>query len=145
MRNIFCIIWLIILLNSCTSTKTLKPFSSDGCSLFPDRSLIDKEDWGECCFEHDIAYWKGGTKDERLKADEALRECVKEKTGNVNLANVIYQGVRSGGSPYFYNWYRWGYDWGYDRKYKKLTVKEKKEVENKLKEYFSRNIVHPCS
>ncbi|MBN1906633.1 MAG: hypothetical protein JW927_16240 [Deltaproteobacteria bacterium] len=144
------IIILVLSIQGCNiEVQKIKDFESDGCTLFPDNSSILKSDWCDCCFEHDIAYWQGGTEDERLKADETLRDCVKEKSGNENLANVIYKGVRSGGSPYFYNWYRWGYGWGYgwgyDRKYKKLTVKEKKEVENKLKEYFSRNIVHPCS
>ena len=64
----------------------------------------------------------GGTKAERLKADEALRECIFKKTGDEKLAKVMYAGVRLGGSPYFYNWYRWGYGWDYDRKYVEFYV-----------------------
>ena len=63
------------------NVKEIKDFKSDGCSLFPDRSLMSQEDWCLCCFEHDIVYWKGGTEAERLKADEALRDCVFQKTG----------------------------------------------------------------
>lgn len=56
----------------------------------------------------------------------------------------MYAGVRIGGSPYFYNWYRWGYGWDYDRKYVELTMEEKKQVEIKLEKYFSSNPKHPC-
>ena len=48
----------------------------------------------------------------------------------------MYQGVRFGGSPYFYNWYRWGYGWSYERKYQKLTLEEQRLVSDKLFEYF---------
>ena len=61
---------------SCTKRVGISDFTSDGCSLFPDRSLIDESDWCDCCLVHDIAYWKGGTEEERLAADLALRECV---------------------------------------------------------------------
>ena len=84
----------------------LSDFTSDGCSLFPDSSLINSDDWCVCCLEHDIAYWKGGTEAERLAADQALRDCVIEKTGNKQLAEAMYVGVRMGGSPYFQTWYR---------------------------------------
>lgn len=123
---------------------TLSDFSSDGCSLFPDRSLITADDWCECCFEHDIAYWKGGTEEERLAADVALRECIIEKTGNQELADLMYEGVRFGGSPYFYNWYRWGYGWSYERKYQALTPEEEALAEEKLKSYFAGNSQLPC-
>ena len=143
--NRLTIILLILFLSGCVgSEKQISDFESDGCTLFPDSSLIDKTDWCECCFDHDIAYWQGGLEEERLKADETLRDCVLEKTGDENLAKVIYQGVRFGGSPYFYNWYRWGYGWSYDRKYKELSTEEKKQVERKLKEYYSSNPEHPC-
>jgi hypothetical protein len=40
--------------------------------------------------------------------------------------------VRFGGSPYFYNWYRWGYGWSYLRndrgKYQALTEDELQQV-----------------
>ncbi len=144
MYRIILILLILVTVGCNGSEKQISDFESDGCTLFPDSSLIDKTDWCECCFEHDIAYWQGGTEDERLKADEALRDCVLEKTGDKNLAKVIYQGVRFGGSPYFYNWYRWGYGWDYDRKYKKLTSEEKKQVEIKLKKYYSSNPDDPC-
>lgn len=121
----------------CTSDSGLSPFTSDGCSLFPDSSLITRDDWCSCCFQHDLAYWRGGTYEERQAADARLRDCVEEKTGNAALASLMYQGVRFGGSPYFYNWYRWGYGWSYDRKYQSLTSEERLHADELVEEYFA--------
>ncbi|WP_269522834.1 hypothetical protein [Coraliomargarita parva] len=123
----------------------ISDFSSDGCSLFPDRSLINKDDWCQCCFEHDIAYWKGGTEAERLAADAALRDCVLQSTGNHELAETMYLGVRLGGSPYFKNWYRWGYGWNYERKYRALSEKEETQAAFKLAKFYANNPKLPCS
>ena len=122
----------------------LSDFTSDGCSLFPDSSLINADDWCHCCLEHDVAYWKGGTEAERLAADEALRNCVLAQTGNAELAQAMYLGVRMGGSPYFKNWYRWGYGWSYQRKYQALTEEEAALAEKKLAEYFASDPELPC-
>ena len=126
----------------CSSSESLSPFSSDGCSLFPDASLITQADWCECCLQHDIAYWQGGTQQQREAADLELQQCVLAKTQDSALANLMYEGVRLGGSPYFYNWYRWGYGWSYERKYQALTEHEYKQVEQLLQEYsVSGNLV----
>jgi len=125
--------------SGCASVKGLKDFTSDGCSLFPDRSLALKKEWCGCCFEHDIAYWKGGTEAQRLSADVALKNCILEKTGEEALAETVFNGVRLGGSPYFYNWYRWGYGWSFDRKYAPLTAEEEAAAERKLEKYLNEN------
>ena len=143
MNKYLCIL-LPLLLCQCTKVVEIDDFESDGCSLFPDQSLINEADWCDCCFEHDLAYWKGGTKDERLAADEKLRDCVLEKTGDEDLAELMYNGVRFGGSPYFYNWYRWGYGWSYERKYQPLSPEENKMVKAKLDKYYAGNPDHPC-
>lgn len=129
---------------ACTRKDSLSDFASDGCSLFPDRSLIDDLDWCNCCLEHDIAYWQGGTYEQRLAADEALRDCVLKQTEDEVLAQAMFAGVRAGGSPWFYNWYRWGYGWSYDRKYQPLTLEEQRLVTEKLVEYFKRADGLPC-
>jgi hypothetical protein len=134
----------LLLIASCHSgPKTLKDFTSDGCSLFPDRSLINNKDWCDCCLEHDIAYWQGGTEEQRLEADRKLRDCVLAKTGDTVLAEAMYQGVRFGGSPWFYTWYRWGYGWGYERKYGALTLEEQRLVSDKLVKYFKASACKP--
>ena len=114
----------------------LSDFTSDGCSLFIDGTFEDPDLWKECCLKHDIAYWQGGTEEEREAADIAFRECVKKKTGNAELAEVMYQAVRKGGDPYFPTWYRWGYGWPIGRGYKPLTNEEEILVHDKLEIYY---------
>lgn len=139
-------LWIIITLlaTACNTDSELRAFSSDGCSLFPDSSLISESDWCSCCFEHDLAYWRGGTAAERERADSVLRDCVAGKTGNEALGSMMYEGVRLGGSPYFYSWYRWGYGWGYERKYQALSPAEVETADNLVKKYFATNEVAAC-
>jgi hypothetical protein len=113
----------------------LKDFTSDGCSLFPDGTISDRAQWCECCLRHDIAYWQGGTEEERKEADAALRDCVLERTGDKALAETMHLGVRAGGHPVFPAWYRWAYGWPYGRGYKTLNDEEQKSVRTKLTDY----------
>lgn len=129
---------------SCSSDSDLSPFTSDGCSLFPDSSLITGSDWCSCCVQHDVAYWRGGTAEEREAADLELRECVLQKTENAALANLMYEGVRVGGSPYFQNWYRWSYGWGFDRTYQALTEAEINLSNKLLDQYFESASAAAC-
>ncbi len=135
-RHILILLLAGALISGCSSDTPLRPFASDGCSLFPDESWLTGADWCACCFEHDIAYWRGGTAAEREAADLALRECVAARTGDENLAAAMHAGVRAGGSPYFYNWYRWGYGWGYERKYAPLTPVERDRADVLLEQYY---------
>ena len=77
-------------------------FKSDGCSLFPDGNYHD------CCFEHDKAYYFGGTKVERKAADRQLCDCVRAK-GHRFLAPMMYLGVRIGGVAWLPTPFRWGF------------------------------------
>lgn len=107
----------------------LQPFSTDGCSLFPDRAYITKADWCSCCLVHDLAYWRGGTEQERLAADLALKDCVQKSTKNPVLAKLMFDGVRLGGGPYFFTSYRWAYGWKVGRAYTPLTREEHAEAD----------------
>ena len=137
-------IFAIVLVGACNSESELQPFTSDGCSLFPDADLISGDDWCSCCFEHDIAYWRGGTEAERLAADQELQRCVTAKTSNEMMGRLMFEGVQAGGSPYFYNWYRWGYGWGYERRYQALTPAENARAGVLLEEYRSTNATNFC-
>lgn len=119
-------------------TNDLKPFTTDGCSLFPDASWVNEDEWCGCCVAHDIAYWRGGTEDERLAADQQLRDCVEKNTNDKVLANLMFEGVRVGGSPYFYNWYRWAYGWPYGRFYQPLTAAEQARAKELLVAYLDK-------
>jgi len=125
--------------------EALRPFSSDGCSLFSDGTAADRTMWCECCLEHDMAYWQGGTKEQRRLADSRLRSCVARKSGSAELAQTMYLGVTVGGSPYFPAWYRWGYGWPYGRGYKALTPVESRLVAAEIKRYRELNGAAVCA
>lgn len=124
-------IFLFSLLPAMASADDLKPLTMDGCSVFPDGTMEHQSLWVNCCIQHDISYWQGGTHEERLKADQELERCVA-KVGEPEIARLMLAGVRVGGSPYYPTSYRWGYGWPYPRGYKALTAAEKEEVRNKL-------------
>jgi hypothetical protein len=111
-------------LGDCAATPELRPFSTDGCSLFPDRLASSGKDWCLCCVAHDRVYWRGGTDADRLKADQDLRACVASTTGDSGLASLMHVGVRIGGGPYLPTWFRWGYGWTYGRFYQPLQPEE---------------------
>ena len=113
----------------------LNPFTTDGCSLFPDGTFARKTLWLDCCIEHDEAYWQGGTEQERIDADLALKECITEETGDAHLAKLVYDAVRVWGSPIYPSWYRWGYGWSYGRPYGALTEAERGQVRRQLDAY----------
>lgn len=106
----------------------IAPFATDGCSMFPDRSPGGKTDWCSCCVAHDLAYWRGGSLDERLAADRALKGCVGGVANGVLLAHLMYAGVRLGGSPALPTPYRWGFGWPYGRGYQRLSAQEEAQV-----------------
>lgn len=127
----FCYMALFFL-PSLVMAAGLKPFTTDGCSSFPDGTIKQQSIWVNCCIRHDLAYWKGGTYDDRLKADKNLESCVA-KIGEPEIALIMLAGVRVGGSPFYPTSYRWGYGWPYLRGYKALSEEEKQEVKHKLK------------
>ena len=63
------------------------------------------------------------------------RHVWKKKTGNPELAELMYQAVRAGGEPYFPTWYRWGYGWPIGRGYQALSLEEEKRVADKIKKF----------
>jgi len=109
----------------------LKPFISDGCSIFPDGTLEEKGLWLTCCIEHDKAYWRGGTEAEKKLADEQLKSCVVD-IGEPLVAVLMKAGVWIGGSPYLPTSFRWGYGWEYSRGYKPLTAIELEKINSEL-------------
>src|SRR4030095_15157940 len=89
---------------SAATGAELAPFSSDGCSSFPDGTPVNQSLWLDCCVRHDLAYWKGGTYDERLDADVALEQCVA-KAGEPEIAKLMLHCGRTGGNPYLLTLY----------------------------------------
>lgn len=118
-----------------TGTTTLAPFTTDGCSLFPDRWPGTPLDWCDCCVAHDRAYWRGGTADERQAADQALQACVRAKTASPALAALMYAGVRLGGTPHLDTPFRWAYGWPFGRGYAPLTQAEAEQAAQREQAY----------
>lgn len=87
-----------------------RKFKTDGCSLWPDSFF--NYSWQDYCIEHDLKYWVGGTEEERLSADEKLRD---EVNGVLpGAGDIVFFGVRFGGSSSsrFVQWpWGWGYGW----------------------------------
>jgi hypothetical protein len=110
----------------------LQPFTSDGCSAFPDGTATQSELWLNCCTAHDYQYWKGGTYKARLASDKALKECVAQ-VGEPEIALLMLAGIRVGGTPFLPTAFRWGYGWRYPRFYGELTEEELLQVKNLTK------------
>lgn len=80
-------------------------FESDGCTHFPNGDYLD------CCFQHDLAYYNGGSWMQRWRADGQLRKCVAAKNGwwHKPVSVIMWGGVRIGGLPFLPTPYRWGF------------------------------------
>lgn len=85
-------------------------FTTDGCSFWPDNG------WQQCCIEHDVDYWCGGSDVDRCAADRRLRACA-ETSGHGTVGRVMYFGTRLGGHPWVPFPWRWGYGWDWPYAY----------------------------
>ena len=121
----------IVLTVAGCSASTLAPFTSDGCSAFPDGTLQNSRLWLQCCEAHDLAYWKGGTYQQRREADLELRQCVAQ-VGQKEIAQLMLAGVRVGGTPFLPTTFRWGYGWPYPRGYRPPTAEEQQQIDQRL-------------
>lgn len=111
----------------------LRPFTTDGCSMWIDGTPSQPSLWRHCCVAHDKAYWIGGTEQQRKDADTALMSCVSDLAG-AGMGNYMHFFVGVGGSPYWVTPYRWGYGWlyfdeGRPRGYREPTESEKLQIE----------------
>ena len=122
---------LLLCLSLNAFAEDLKPFTSDGCSSFPDGTMEHKELWLACGTAHDLAYWRGGTYSQRMEADLALEQCVAQ-VGEPEIALLMLAGVRVGGTPYLPTEFRWGYGWPFFRGYNALTEDQKALIEELL-------------
>jgi hypothetical protein len=121
---------------SAYTSSRIQPFTSDGCSLFPDG------DWVHCCVVHDLRYWMGGLESDKHAADLRLWSCVDEVAVDswIDIGWWMYQAVDVVGSP---AWgpvepkqtepWRWGYGWP-DREsaYSVLTPDQIVSIEEEL-------------
>jgi hypothetical protein len=134
--SILCSLFLALNPTAYAQVNTLKPFTTDGCSLWLDGPPKQPNLWRSCCVAHDIAYWIGGTSTQRKQADAALKVCVTDTAGK-GMAEYMYWNVLWGGSAYWLTPYRWGYGWQYleegkPRGYKTPTPEEQLHINQLL-------------
>jgi hypothetical protein len=110
---------------------SLKPFQSDGCTMFMDGPVGKPNLWKHCCFEHDLRYWFGGSDQQMKQTDLFLKACVKDAADGF-WAGLIYNGVVAGHSSPVKSKYHWSWAWEPKREEKELSVSEKIYVESEL-------------
>ncbi|MCC2959744.1 hypothetical protein LK540_04775 [Massilia sp. IC2-278] len=133
-----------LVLSGCASAPVPAPFTTDGCSLFPDRAPAGQADWCGCCVAHDLAYWRGGSAAERLESDRVFRQCVRAASRSPALAGTMYGAVRAGGVPWLPSPFRWGYGWDYGRLYRTLSLEEDAQATALRAAYLSNGTAAVC-
>lgn len=100
----------------------LKPFVSDGCTIAIDGLSLNPI-WKSCCITHDAAYWLGGTRQDKDRADHQLFQCVAQR-GYPKVAEIYFKAVRKFGLPNLPTPFRWGFGWNCLRPYGELKKSE---------------------
>lgn len=79
----------------------LKPFKSDGCTMWFDS--WQGKDLTPACWMHDLKYWAGysGESVERLIADAELMVDVAVILDHTYFAELMFHGVRCGGGSFW--------------------------------------------
>lgn len=95
----------IVAVGGQTTASVSREFKSDGCSMWPDGN------YRQCCVKHDEAYFVGGGRRDRRKADDELYSCVKSQGRRYNkvIAPFMWVGVRIGGVGWLPTPFRWGF------------------------------------
>ena len=96
---------LTLPVGSQTRAEPPENFTGDGCTLFPDGN------YRECCYRHDLDYFRGGTEKERRESDKRLYRCVRSRKGwqNEVAAPLMLFGVRVFGGSFLPTPFRWGF------------------------------------
>ena len=132
MRNLILFILLLSLFGVFeASANELQKFETDYCTMFQDGTPSNPNAWKQCCFDHDLRFWFGGSEVQRDLADTRLKSCV-EKTGHSFIARAMYYSVRAGRYSPVKNKYQWGWGWKPFEGYKSLTSEQKKLVKTKI-------------
>ncbi|MGM0629311.1 MAG: hypothetical protein ACQESA_02705 [Patescibacteria group bacterium] len=90
-----------------------RPFYFDGCTLFPDS--VFGSSFKKACLDHDIAYYYGGEKSDRLKADIIFKKEISG-TGLAGrlLSYPMYLGVRLFGDSFIARYFDSNWGFGYN-------------------------------
>ena len=136
MKNLILLILFLLAfgafeVSATSSAPKLQKFETDYCTMFVDGTKDKPEAFKQCCFDHDLRFWFGGSEVQRDLADSKLKECV-EKTGHTLIAKMMYYAVRAGKHSPIKNQYQWGWGWTPFEGYKPLSKDQKKVVSDSL-------------
>ena len=128
-------ILLLLLLSSISfsvnASGSLKPFKTDFCTYFPEGTLENPNLWKQCCFDHDLRYWFGGSSEDMLLADSKLKTCVTARAGSF-YGNLMYYGRRAGHFSPIKNEHKWSWGWSEERELSPLQSHEKAIINQEL-------------
>lgn len=111
--------------------NNLNPFQSYGCPHFaPTISYANQNQWVLCCVQHNIAYWKGGSRKDRNDTDRQLQTCLIER-GDSSSANLMHWDFLQTQTPVHTP--SWGYGWRRSRGYAPHSDQEFLQISNQEK------------
>lgn len=125
------VIVILGLYSSISFSNELKPFFTDGCTMFVDGTKERPDLWRHCCVEHDLRYWFGGSQKDLDSTDLRLKSCVNEVAGPT-WAELIYTGVRMGHHSPVKNKTHWSWGWTKERANTALNTEEVKYIIDEL-------------
>jgi hypothetical protein len=129
-------VFYVLILGSLSQATQINPFQYDGCTFFTEGTLSQPKLWDHCCLEHDLFYWAGGTKKQRLRADQNLKQCFSQ-VGHPGLAELIYMAVRMGRHyPFPVRTQQWGNAWSVKRNYRVHSLDDIQSLQNELVNYL---------
>ncbi len=164
-RSLSCIFLLwVSVANSKAGAAEITSFSTDQCSMFAEEDFVIpkkenlswyqqnnnskavKVDWSQCCVAHDLAYWMGGSENQKALADNELSVCIRSSyrqqagidsvyTGHILWAVQQFGGPLVFGSPSTYS-FRWGYGWPIGTPFRSLNTEERQQVVSELQKYL---------
>lgn len=115
------------------NASELKNFRTDYCTGFSEGTFKKPNLWKECCFEHDLRYWFGGTKVQQNFSDIQLKSCVSVKAGSF-YSNLMYYAVRAGHYSPIKHKTHWGWGWkSVNEYYFGLNPDHKKMIRTEIK------------
>lgn len=111
---------------------SLRAFTTDYCTNFPEGTITHPDLWKDCCLEHDLFFWAGGSREDRNQADLDLKFCVSQ-SGAPHIAKIMYWGIRLGYySPIKYEDKKWGNGWKGRESLKALSLEEIDAVDDEI-------------
>ncbi len=136
-KSFFLCIYAFISIQRIWAQPEILPFTTDFCTSYPEGTHDEPKLWQDCCLEHDLYFWAGGSQTDRSTADLGLYQCVAQ-AGALWHARVMYYAVRVGGySPVKFKTKKWGNGWSERVTYEALSIEETARLINDVQSVSS--------